>query len=682
MPEVSVTGTREGRALAETPAAVGVVGEQTLRQDRPTHPQQVIGLVPGAAVAVTNGEGHSTAIRQPFTTGAVYLFLEDGVPTRSTGFFNHNALYEINLPQAGGVEVTRGPGSALYGSDAIGGVINSLTRKPPPAGREASWSAEVGGHGWRRLLLGGGQALEDGGLRGDLNLTHTDGWRQRTAYDRQSANLRWDVAPDASSTVKTVLAATHVDQETGANSPLPEPVYRDDPTRNFRSIAYRKVDALRLSSAWEREDGDTLWSVTPYVRDNRMELLASFALANDPTVSNTENQSFGLLGKWRRDFAERRARLIAGVDLDYSPGGRKENRISLTQTGSGANRQYLAYSLAGLAYDYDVSFQGVSPYVHGEYSATDRLRLSAGLRYDDLSYRFDNHLAAGANTVASSVNGGAPTNSFYGQAEDTTRRFHHLSPKLGLTYALSPTLSTHLSYSHGFRAPSESQLFRPSVEATALNAVIAAQSALGLKPVKVDQVEVGLRREDKSGVSYELVVYQLIKRDDIVSLRNTATDATRVTNAGKTSHKGVEIGLGAPLARFFRADVAWSYAKHFYDDWVSNGTNLSGNEMESAPRVLATSRLTWLPAVGQRLQLEWVHLGSYWMDQQNTQKYAGHDLFNLRGETAVTSSVSLFGSVTNLADKRYADSSQVSSGTRMLSPGLPRTYYAGVEVKW
>jgi outer membrane receptor protein involved in Fe transport len=81
-----------------------------------------MGGVAGVWVSVTGGEGHQTAIRQPLNTNPVYLFLEDGVPTRSTGFFNHNALYEVNLPGAEGIEVTKGPGSALYGSDAIGGV--------------------------------------------------------------------------------------------------------------------------------------------------------------------------------------------------------------------------------------------------------------------------------------------------------------------------------------------------------------------------------------------------------------------------------------------------------------------------------------------------------------------------------------------------------------------------------
>ena len=84
-----------------------------------------------------------------------YLYLEDGVPIRSTGFFNHNALYEINVPQAGSIEVNRGPGTALYGSDAIGGIVNVLTRTPP-AKAEFNLSGDVGPWGWGRVLLGGG----------------------------------------------------------------------------------------------------------------------------------------------------------------------------------------------------------------------------------------------------------------------------------------------------------------------------------------------------------------------------------------------------------------------------------------------------------------------------------------------------------------------------------------------
>ena len=144
--EVSVTATREAQPLVETPASVGIITGETIQQVKPTHPWQIMNQVPGVAVGVTNGEGHTTAIRQPFTTSPVYLFLEDGIPSRSTGFFNHNGLYEINIPQAGGIEVVRGPGSALYGSDAVAGVINVLTPAPPPA-LEIRGSLELGDHG-------------------------------------------------------------------------------------------------------------------------------------------------------------------------------------------------------------------------------------------------------------------------------------------------------------------------------------------------------------------------------------------------------------------------------------------------------------------------------------------------------------------------------------------------------
>ncbi|MEO1767248.1 TonB-dependent receptor [Thiobacter aerophilum] len=680
--EITVTGTREPRLLAETPASVKVISGETLRADKPSHPAQVMGQAPGVWVNVTGGEGHMTAIRQPLTTNPVYLYLEDGIPTRSTGFFNHNALYEINLPQAGGIEVTRGPGTALYGSDAIGGVVNVLTRPAPPT-PQLEVSAEVGEYGWKRLLASGGNTWGENGLRADLNLTTTDGWRDHTGYDRQSATLRWDRALGTDAVIKTVLTGSRIDQDTAGSSALVRADYENAPTKNYTPISYRKVSALRLSSAWERETGDTLVSLTPYLRDDSMELLANWSLSYDPTVYTTANRSFGLMGKWRRDFAPLRARLIAGVDLDASPGRREENRLAtLTTTGSGVSKLYTAYSVGTRVYDYDVTFIGASPYVHGELSPTKRLRLSAGLRYDDLRYRFDNHFAAGAIAASTRENGGAPVTRYYGQSGDTTVRFHHLSPKLGVTFALDHDTHVFASYNHAFRAPSEGQLFRPSAQTNEARAQLAAASALGLKPVKADQYELGLRGKAAS-LDYEVSIYRLEKRDDILSYKDPVTSATQVVNAGKTLHRGVELGLGAPMSKAWRLDAALSYAKHSYEQWVIPGTaDFSGKDMESAPRVIGNLRLSWSPAAGQRVQLEWVKLGRYWMDQANTRQYEGHDLFNLRANWALNKTLALYGSVQNLLDTRYAESASVSSGVDVFAPGLPRTLYAGIEAKW
>jgi outer membrane receptor protein involved in Fe transport len=677
LPEVSVTGTREKELLNETPAAVGVVSEETVKKDKPSHPSQIMSQVPGVAVNVTNGEGHTTAIRQPFTTNPVYLFLEDGIPIRSTGFFNHNALYEINIPQSGGFEVIRGPGTALYGSDAIGGIVNVLTRTPP-ARPEFYISGELGQWGWKRLLVGGGNGFEHDSWRGDLNVTHTDGWRDTTAYDRQSGTFRWDRALGSDATLKTVATFSNINQQTGANSPLVYDDYVNNPTRNYLPIAFRKVRAFRLSTSYDKEFGNSLLSLTPYIRDDSMDLLASFTLNSDPTVYTTENRSFGLLAKWRTDFPQwMRARLIIGTDIDVSPGGRREDRLNVTPTGTGASRIFSTYTVGPRVYDYDVTFQGISPYVHGEISPTERLRVVAGLRYDYLTYRFDNNLSA----TPIAVPGAFPGLRFYGQPNDTHISFDHFSPKLGATYSVTPNAHLYAAYNHGFRVPSEGQLFRPSAGSTVAAAQQFVQSALSLKPIKADQYEIGVRGT-AAGVSYDVVAYDLRKKDDILTSRDTTTNFTQIVNAGRTLHRGIEIGAGAALASALRLDIAFSYAKHTYEQWISAQGDFSGKEIEFAPRVISNTRLTWLPTPGARIQFEWVRIGSYWLDAANTGKYPGHDLYNVRGNYQITKGVSLFGSIANIFDKRYADSASISSATPVYSPGLPRTLYAGVEATW
>ncbi len=146
--EVTVTGTREAEPRATTAATIDTISAEEIEETHPGHPSEIINRIPGVHVSVTGGEGHMASIRQPITTKPVYLYLEDGIPVRSTGFFNHNALYEINVPQAGCTKVLKGPGTALYGSDAIGAVINVLTR-PAPLKPEADIDLETGEHGWR-----------------------------------------------------------------------------------------------------------------------------------------------------------------------------------------------------------------------------------------------------------------------------------------------------------------------------------------------------------------------------------------------------------------------------------------------------------------------------------------------------------------------------------------------------
>ncbi|MBF0583216.1 MAG: TonB-dependent receptor [Magnetococcales bacterium] len=682
MPEVTVTGTREGARLSETPATVDVIKEQEIQAQHPTHPGEILGQVPGVWINKAGGEGHMTMIRQPLTTNPVYLYLEDGIPTRSTGFFNHNALYEVNLPMSGGIEVNKGPGTSLYGSDAIGGVINVQTRKPPTT-PEVEASGEVGSYGWKRLLLTGGNGVGNHAIRGDLNLTHTDGWIDKTAFDRQSGTLRWDQAIGDNAFLKTTATYSNIDQESSGSANVTKDDLHNNPTRNYSPITFRKVQAFRLSSAYEQESGDSLISVAPYFRHDNMDIMPSWSMSYDQTIYDTFNDSYGLMLKYRRDFQPWRTRIILGLDVDHSPGGREEQSITTTVSPgtSGDSTVYSGYSNGPRIYEYDVTYRGISPYLHGEFSPNERLRVTAGLRYDTIRYAYDNKMAAVPITVDTTIG-----TKVYGHAEDTSVDFAHLSPKLGATYAITDNLSGFVAYNHAFRAPSEGQLFRPSASSSDDLAQAAARAALSLKPVKVDSYEVGVRGKSGGGIDYELSLYYMQKSDDVVSYLDPADGVRRVTNAGETSHKGIEVGVGAAIAEDWRLRTALSYAKHTFEQWRESATVVyDGKEMDKAPRVVGNTSLRYAPDQGQKgqLTLEWVTLGSYWLDPANTKKYSGHDLFNLRGTYPINKTLDLFGSVTNLLDKRYAETGQLSfGGNELYAPGMPRMAFVGLQAKW
>ena len=664
--EITVTGTREATLKAETPATVDTVDSEEIANVRPSHPSEIVNRIPGVHIAVTGGEGHTTAIRQPLGTAPLYLYLEDGIPTRSTGFFNHNALYEVNVPQAGGIEVNKGPGTALYGSDAIGGVINVLTR-PSPLEAEAEINLEGGANGWHRLLLTGGNSNDTDGFRADLNLTHTDGWRESTEYDRVGAMLRWDRSLESGATLKTILTTSNIDQQTAGSSRLSEADYYADPTINYTPISFRKVEALRLSTAYESETSDSLLSLTPFYRHNRMEYMPNWSFGYDPSIKVTETDSLGMLVKYRMDLeGNNRSRIITGIDFDYTPGERLENNIDAYKTGS----VYTSYVLGEVIYDYDVTYEGVSPYLHFETSPSDRLRLNAGLRYDHIGYDYTDNIAGAPTTYSVDFNG-TLKDRVNNRPADTTVSFSQLSPKLGATYVFSDDLNGFASYRRAFRAPSEGQLFRPGSSAESLD----------LEAVKVDSYELGLRGNASADTDYEISLYHMSKKDDLVTYIDTVAVTQYTVNAGETKHQGAELGLNSKLAEALKLSFSYSYAKHTYEEWVSSGKDYSGNEMATAPREIMNTRLNWTPSLlnGGNAELEWERLGDYWMDNENTHKYNGHNLLNLRANYNVDKKLEIYGRVMNLTDRTYATNAAFSYGNSQYAPGMSRAVYVGVN---
>ncbi|MDA0683177.1 MAG: TonB-dependent receptor [Bacteroidetes bacterium] len=644
---IVISATREGQSSGDVAASIGRIRVGVISDRIPAHPARIMNRIPGVWVNATEGEGHMTAIRQPLSTLAHYLFLENGIPTRSTGFFNHNALFEVNIAQSSAIEIIKGPGTAMHGSDAIGGVINVETGSiPESSGGDVT--IEGGSFGFRRMLASGSRVSSQYGLRLDLNITDSDGWRRGTAYKRQSGTLTWRQSTGHSSTLRTVAAFTRVEQHPAGIAAISEEDYLKDGRIHYTPISFRNVTALRLSSSWNRASTSSLWTVTPFFRYSAMDLLPNWALSFDPATWETQNLSFGAQVRYRYDLTPLRTRLIAGVDLDYSPGWRKETEVDPERV----NGVFIDYTETSPQYDYDVTYAQASPFFHAEFSPVERLRISAGLRVDLSWYDYENHLTT--------VQEGSHRRPASG-----TVSYQQASPKLGVTWKALERVTWFASYRRAFRVPSERQIFRQG----------QASESFGLKPVIADSYESGIRLADQRWGQAELTVFNMVKANDIVTF-NYEDGSRGSVNTGKTRHRGVEMGANTSIKDIVTLAATVTLADHEYVDWTTNlGNNYSGNGMEVAPRTVVNAEMIFhLPLFdGIDIGADVSSIGGYWMDAANTSRYGGHQVLNIRLNAFITPEINLVARVGNATDVLYAERATTHPfrGDEF-APGAPR----------
>ena len=164
--------------------------------------------------------------------------LEDGIPVRPTGFCNVNQFIELITEQASSIEVIRGPGNALFGSNAVHGLINVLMPKPGSARPQVS--LEVGENDYVRFKadlpfksdspwLASAVYADDGGFRAD------SGYTQGKVHIKR--NSRW-----LEGDFTLGFSATDLDQDT-AGFIFGKDAYKDPVARqsNLNPEAFRKA---------------------------------------------------------------------------------------------------------------------------------------------------------------------------------------------------------------------------------------------------------------------------------------------------------------------------------------------------------------------------------------------------------------------------------------------------------
>lgn len=612
------------------------------------HPNEIMQRVPGAWVSRGNGQESLIALRSPVLTGAggcgSFLMAADGISLRAPGFCNVNQLFDAHTEQADRIEVIQGPATALFGSNAMHGVINVLSQAPDTLRSKSGLDLTVGPHDYYRAGVRVATTVnqQQFGLRA-TGVTD-GGYLDDAGYDQQKLSLLHNYEGDAWS-VASVLEGSNLNQETAGFIEGFE-VYKDDSlnTTNPNPEAYRDAWSLRAHSRAQRRltDNSTL-QLTPYLRSNGMEFLQHF-LPWQATEKNG-HRSVGLQALLQ--FGSGSWRLNSGLDADFTKGWLEEVQAE----------PFSPNQPQGVHYDYRVDAQTSALFSQAEWQASENWIVSGGLRFEYTSYDYDNRTADGSAC--------APTASacrFFRPA-DRRDHFDNWSANIGTSYQYSSNQFVFVRYANGFRAPETTELYR----------LQAGQQVADLDSEQIRNAEFGLRGEIDATFSYRFAYYHMKKTDVIFQ----DADRQNVTGAS-TRHQGVELGLDYSFNEQWYAGANFAFARHRYASNTPllgvNG-NIRSNDIDTAPRHFGSAQLGYNNE-SLRAELEWVHMGRYYLEPENEHSYSGHELFNLRVSKQFSPAVAATVRITNLLDREYAERADFGFGEYRYFVGESRGVYA------
>ena len=630
------------------------------------HYADALNRVPGVYIQRGSGQEGLIAIRSPVLTGAgscgAFLVLEDSLPIRPTGFCNVNELLELNTDQASAIEVLRGAGPALYGANAVHGIINVIT---PDAldYQPATISLDSGANRFKRLRFSTA-ATENLALYG--NVTQDAGWRAHSASNEAKLNVLSDHQLDRGTllgggTLRLTASGTLLNQQT-AGLLVGRDAYRNLTLirSNANPEAFRDAWSARLAAQWQRDSTHGgLDQLSLMLRDSQMQFLQHF-LPGEPLERN--GQISALLSASHRSADRGLWRWGTGADLEWADGSLLETQAGPTLQGSAAAR---AIRPTGRHYDYAVRALSLGLWLDGERQLTKRLAVGGGLRGDGTHYRYDNRMRDG-NTDESGVpcaSGGC----LYSRPAGRSDQFHNVAPKLHLRFAANGEQSIYAVLARGFRPPEATELYRLQRQ----------QAIASLQAEVLDSAELGWLGNYRA-LHWTLAAFTMRKRH--VILRDSS--GFNISD-GRTRHQGLEYLLDWQMSPLWRLTLSGSQTRHRYDfSLVIDGgdTITAGYDVRTAPRQLQSLRLDFQWRPGLHGELEVLRVGRYFADAANLTPYPGHAVANMRFLWQVARLWQLSLRLDNLSDARYADRADFAQGDYRYIPGRPRSAF--VQLQW
>lgn len=650
--EVVVTASRVKEKVKEAPVAISVVSKQEIENVKPRNSEEVMKRIPGVNSSNLGGESTITSIRIPtHFTNPYTLLLVDGVPVSGYGSGGSSGFSELNFDNIASVEVVKGPGSALYGSNAIGGIINVITKDPVPGQQVKVWS-ELGDNSQWRSGLTGSSSGDKLSFNASLNYINSDNWREHSAVDKKTGNIKLNYVPNDQSLVTFKLDYINFDNE--STGTLKEDDFNEDWQQSYHTFTYAELEKIAPVLSYSHYFNEAELKTTLAYRTLDHEVLPNYSIRPQGrgryvgSLSEISDNDVNLQLLYNQPIEFMQSKVVAGIDFER--GNSETDTYSLSVDWDSMLNKYTDYTKGSLSKSYDVTTNVWAPYVQFQTKPVEKLGITAGGRFDSLEYEVDDKLGTG---------------------DSGDMDFSEFSPKVGVTYDFTPTFNSYVSYSEGFVVPTTSQLFTSS------------WANSDLDPEKAKNYEVGVRTSFmQHKIGLDVALYSMKIEDKIVT-KDINSYVKQYVNAGETSQEGIEIAATIRPVEYATLTMAYTYANNEYEEYIDGGVDYSGNTIERSPKHRLIATLGAEPLQNLWVELEMDAISSQYSDAGNVHEYSRPTLFNLRAQYD-WNEWAFWAHVLNLTDQEYASYVSYSSSddTTTYLSGTPRSFIAGISYKW
>jgi outer membrane receptor protein involved in Fe transport len=662
---VVVSAGRVEQALQDVPSNVTVLTREDIERSAARTVDDLLRQIPGFSLfrrsssLVANPTTQGVSLRGIGPSGVSRtLVLLDGVPLNDP-FGGWVYWSKVPLESIERIEVVRGGGSALYGSYALGGVINIVTQKPQATGVQG----KIDG-GTRDTIDAN---LETNVVKGPLGLSLRGSVFSTGGYPIIQENQRGAVDIDADSRHQTFIGRLEYTPLTNASLYLGGSYFNED-RGNGTPLQENSTEAGYIAAGGKFQSGDgSDWQATVYSQlqtftstFSRISLdRNSEVLTLDQTVPST---GVGGSLQWTKQLFARHL-VTAGVDARWIDGQSDEDILNFAGTAVTTRRE-----AGGQQHFVGVFAQDI-------FRPLERLQITGALRFD---YWQNGDASRTDRTLAT----GRITKTPFSDRTDTA-----LSPKFAILYRATDSLSLRASAYQAFRAPTLNELYR---QFRVGNVVTLANAELGAE--RLTGGEIGLDYAVGEGWLAKLTGFWNELKDPISNVTLSApfpadcpagTVCRQRQNLGRTRSRGLEAEL------HYRPTRAWDLsASYLYNDSevlkFPADPSLEGKRVPQVPKHTYTLGVQYLNPRFINAAVQGRFVGDQFEDDRNENELDSFFTVDLSLWRPIpvpyVAASEVFVAVENLFDTTYAVGKDPATG--VVSIGAPLLFHGGIRFRF